>query len=213
MTENGTIDCTGTAYEVKKDIPIGVAHPIEMTKEQVEAWQKYFTSHNLKQPFVQIWEAAVDPDTIKEDRYKGCMIPFQFLRGQAKHGITVEDYDFHNEINVFLEDCDAYVERVTWKRHEINNDDLFEVTSFGFKKYTRKVNHIVAYLDRVTVYGRVLNNDSSIAEYLDYFTLAQIVEFINVAMENQSNDCLAILMDYKDKKFAEFDPMDMFTLD
>ena len=65
----------------------------------------------------------------------------------------------------------------------------------------------------MTVYGRVLNNDSSIAEYLDYFTLAQIVEFINVAMENQSNDCLAILMDYKDKKFAEFDPMDMFTLD
>ena len=121
--------------------------------------------------------------------------------------------DFHNEIYIYFDDCDADVERIDWHRHEINNDDNFEVTSFGFRKYTRQVNHIVAYLDSVTVSGRILKDDTSIATYLEGFTLAQITEFVNLAMENNCNNCLAVLMDYKNNKYSAYDPMDAFTLE
>lgn len=213
LTSDGVVDCNGNAYEINNKTAIGVAHPIEMKKTEIEAWQKYFTSRGLKQPFSQIWEPAIDKDSIKNDRYKGCLIPFYRFRSQGKHGITVEDNDFHNEIYIYFDDCDADVERIDWHRHEINNDDNFEVTSFGFRKYTRQVNHIVAYLDSVTVSGRILKDDTSIATYLEGFTLAQITEFVNLAMENNCNNCLAVLMDYKNNKYSAYDPMDAFTLE
>ena len=213
LTKQGAIDCNEQLYEIKENVEIGVAHPIEMEKTQIEAWQKYFTSHNLKQPFAQIWEPAIEPTSIQSDRYAGCLIPFYRFRNQAKHGITVEDENFHNEISIYFEDCDAIVERIDWSRHQINSDDNFEVTSFEFSKYTRQVNHIVSYLDKITIYSRILKDDVSIATYLDSFTLAQIMEFIKVASENKCVNCLVLLMDYKNNKFEQYNPMDEFTLD
>ncbi len=213
FTKEGVIDCNEQPYEIKEDVEIGVAHPIEMGKAEIEAWQKYFTSHHLKQPFAQIWEPAIEATSIKPDRYADCLIPFYRFSNQAKHGITVEDEDFHNCISIFFDDCDAVVERIDCYRHQINPDDNFEVTSFKFSKYTRQVNHIVAYLDKITIFDRILKDDASIANYLDSFTLAQIMEFIKVASENKCVNCLVVLMDYKNNKFEQYDPMDEFTLD
>jgi hypothetical protein len=167
----------------------------------------------LKQPFSQIWEPAVDKTTIKEDRYAGCLIPFYRFRGQSKHGINVEDYDFHNEIYIEFDECNASVERIDWRRHDIRNEDNFEVTSFSFNKYTRKVNHIVAYLDNITIIGRILKDDTSIAPFLPQFTVAQIAEFIKLASENKCSAVTAILLDYRQKNFPNIDPMAEFTLD
>lgn len=213
LTPDGCIDCNGNSYEINNKTDIGVAHPLEMKKNEIEAWQRYFTSRGLKQPFSQIWEPVVDKDSIREDRYKDCLIPFYRFRNQKKHGIEVNDFDFHNEIYINFTGCNANVERIDWKRHEINNDDNFEVTSFKFREYTRQVNHIVAYLDRITVSGRILKDDTSISMYLEDFTLAQITEFINLAMDNKSTNCLAVLIDYKNNKYATYDPMDAFTLE
>jgi len=86
-------------------------------------------------------------------------------------------------------------------------------SSFSFGKYTRSVNHIVAYLDRITVYGRILKDDVSVAEYLDSFTLAQITEFIKLASENNCTNVTALLLEHQNEHFSDFDPMDEFTLE
>ena len=39
------------------------------------------------------------------------------------------------------------------------------------------------------------------------------MEFIQIANENQAINVQAMLMEYKDEHFSEFDPMDEFTLD
>ena len=213
LTSDGAVDCSGNTYEINKKTAIGVAHPIEMKKAEIEAWQKYFTSKGLKQPFSQIWEPVIDKDEIKEDRYKDCLIPFYRFKGQEKHGITVEDYNYHDEIYISFKDCYASVERIDWHRHEIKNDDSFEITYFSFKNYTRQVNHIVAYFDKISAYGRILKDDVSIAMSLNGFTLAQIMEFINIAIENNCNNCLATLMEYKDKTYSSYDPMSEFVLE
>ena len=87
------------------------------------------------------------------------------------------------------------------------------VKEIRFRTYTRKVNHIIAYLDKIAFIGRVLRDDASIGSSLDAFTQAQIMEFITAAMENHCVNSLAVLMDYKNRTFGEEDPMKEFTLE
>ena len=145
-------------------------------------------------------------------RFRHAQGAYRFIN-QNKHGITVWDMDFHNEITIAMAGCDVFVERIDWKRHEIDMNDRFEIKEFAFKKYTRQVNHLVAYFDRITVYDRIRNDDVGVAEILPRFTLAQISEFINVALENNCTNVSAILLDYKNRTFADFDPMDAFALE
>ena len=212
LTDASPVDSAGAAYTIT-DKPIRVAHPMEMAAEDTAAWQKYFTAKGMKQPFAQVWEPVRNAEEIKEDRYKGCMIPYYRFRGMEKHGITLEDWDFHNEIVITLAGCDAAIERIDWGRHDIQADDRFEIQSFGFKQYTRQVNHTVAYLDRVTVWDRVRKNDLSVMDLMPGFTLAQIMEFIAAAQEANAVNVLAALLEYKNAAFADFDPMEEFTLE
>jgi hypothetical protein len=192
---------------------ICVAHPIEMDKGEILGWQKFFTRNNRKQPFEQIWEPVIDIRKVKIDRYAGRMIPYHKFLHREKDGITVNDYDFHNEITIRLADCNAIVERVDWARHQIEMNHRFEVASIMVPRATRASNHILAYLDRITVIDRVMADDVSILEMLDTFSFAQIEGYIKLANENNCNNVLAMLMDYKNSNFADYDPMDEFILD
>ena len=214
LKDGGAILSGGTRYEVI-DAAICVAHPIEMKPEDLAAWQKYFASNGLKQPFAQIWERAIDPATIKEDRYSGCTVPMNFFRGAEKHGLSFYDNDFHNDIGfeVHVPGCRLEGECTEWVySHELLPDETFTLGKFTFQKYTRQVNHLVTVLDRWTVYDRIKKDDVSVVPLLDAFTLAQITEFIAAAQENNAVSVLALLMDYKNKHFADYDPMDEFVL-
>ena len=56
-------------------------------------------------------------------------------------------------------------------------------------------------------------DDISISEMLDDFSFTQIEGYIKLANENNCNNVLAMLMDYKNSSFADYDPMDEFILD
>ena len=96
LTKDSVIDCYGKEYVIDDKIPVGVAHPIEMDKVEIKAWQDYFLNNGLKQPFEQIWEPAINFATVKEDRYKDCLIPYYRFHGQEKHGISLGAEDEHN---------------------------------------------------------------------------------------------------------------------
>ena len=209
---NQAIYADGTPYTIEKS-PIRVAHPMEMSPNEVYAWQEYFTKNSLKQPFEQVWEPVIQPDEIMEDRYAGALIPYFRFMNQKKHGISVEDYDFHNNIEISFKGCNADVERIDWLSHMISPDDRFEVKSFTFKEYTRQVNHIVAYLDKATIYNRVINDDTTVAQYLHNLTLAQLSKFIELAAENNCPNVSAILLEYKKENFKDVDAMAEFTLE
>ena len=193
--------------------PISLSHPMDMKNQEVIAWQNYFALNGLKQPFAQVWEPVRNPEEIKKDRYKGCRIPYYRFRGQEKHGIKVEDRDFHDEIHITFEGCNANVERIIWRRHAIDNDDPFEITNFKFRKYTKKVNHIVAYLDRITLYERIRKDDMSAVENLKEFTLAQILECIDTANKSGSKNCLAALLEEKQNRWPEYSGIESLLLD
>ena len=71
----------------------------------------------------------------------------------------------------------------------------------------------MAYFDKITAYDRVKNDDVSVANVLPQFTLAQISQFINIANENNAVNVMAILLDYKNQHFADYDIMDEFSLE
>ena len=213
LTEDGVIDCNGDAYDINDKDSIGVAHPMYMNPGEAKAWQKYFTSHGLKQPFEQVWEPVIDMDRFKPNRYEGRMIPYYKFLKKEKHGISVYDYNFHNEIDITFVDCDARVNRVDWGRHSIDMNDRFEVKEIKIKRATRVANHVIAYLDKITAIDRIIADDTTFIETLHDCSLAQITDYINVANENNAINVLAALMDYKNANFADFDPMDEFILD
>ncbi|MBR6743655.1 MAG: leucine-rich repeat protein [Clostridia bacterium] len=213
VCERELVNADGTPYALAECGDISLAHPMEMMSDEVVAWQKYFTSRAIKQPFMQIWEPVIPADSIAKDRYRGCMIPYYRFLNQGKHGIFVQDYDYHDMIVISFADCKADVKWIDQTYHMVTPDDRFEIESFEPSPYSRRSNHIAAYLDRITVYGRILNDDVSVRENLETFTLAQIMDFIGLASENNCVNVTAMLMAYKNEHFSDFDPMDEFVLD
>ena len=212
LTDSGAVDSAEQPYSFT-DRPIKVAHPMEMTAEDIKAWQDYFTLHGLKQPFAQMWEPVRKAEDIREDRYKGIMIPYYRFTGQEKRGITVWDRNFHDDIDISITGCVTNIVRIDFSRHNISMNDSFEIRRFGFDKFTRRVNHIVAYFDHVTVWDRVRKDDVTVMDMMNGFTLAQITEFITTAQEAKATNVLAALLEYKNANFSDIDPMDEFTLE
>ena len=210
LRDTCVIHADGTPYTIG-DNPILVAHPMEMTHEDVAAWQNYFLNNSLKQPFAQIWEPVIRPEEVKKDRYAGVQIPYVRFLNQEKHGISTEDEGYHEYLSVIFEDCDASA--TGYGAHYITSDITIEIEDFSFKKYTRQVNHIVAFLDKATIYNRILKDDPSVAQYLKNLTLAQVTKFPDVAVQNNCTNVTAILLEYKNKNFPNIDPLAEFTLE
>lgn|GEM_PF-1736606 len=214
LTEKGAVESDGAAYEIKNSGPIGIAHPLEMEQQDVLAWQKYITAQGIKQPFVQIWEPVPALYEIKPDRYKGCMIEYCRFLGREQHGIWVYDSDYHNDISIEFTDCHAEVKRIDWARHEISMDHRFEITSIKLKSIaSRMSNHVIAYLDRITIYDRIRKDDLSVADNLHGSNIAQIMDYIRCAQEANAVNTLAALLDYREKLFPDFDPLADYTLE
>jgi len=148
MTENGLVCGNGAEYRLSAN-PVKVAHPVEMNRDDIENWKKYFSFHNIEQPFEQIYEPVYDPESITENRYQGIMISYGCFLNQTRHGIHVRDEDYHDTITITIDDVSSYVKRIDWERHDIDSETRFTVEEFRFSKFTRKVNHIIAYLDKI----------------------------------------------------------------
>ena len=202
-TDGGLVRSDGTPY-VLSDKPIRAAHPMEMETSETEAWQAYFTARGLKQPFAQIWEPVHTKDDIAPDRYAGCPINFFQLQGAVKHGLSEK---------LVIPGCTVDAKWTSEQAASGKTVTFCDIKSFKIYSYSRAVNHAVAYLDRVTVLGRIEKDDISAMDFVRGCNIAQITDFIAAAQEANAVNVLAALLEYKNAHFADFDPMDEFTLE
>lgn len=208
-----TVDAGGRPYSVTNH-PVILAHPMEMAPEEVVAWQKYFTSHGLKQPFEQIWEPVVDFAQVREDRYQGVKLPAYRFKGKERHGIQLNFAYDASQLDIWMVDCQLNFDSGSAvERHFLDLNGELILQDFSVCKPSRAANHIIGLLDKWTAYGRVLKDDATVVDVLDSFTLAQVTELLNLAIENSCTNCTAALLEYKNQKFPDFDPMDVFTLE
>jgi hypothetical protein len=63
------------------------------------------------------------------------------------------------------------------------------------------------------MYGRIMADDVTIADQLNSCNIAQITNYIQCAQEAKATNVLALLLDYKNKAFPDFDPMAEFELE
>ena len=212
LADSGAIRSDGSAYKVGAG-KIRVAHPMEMAAEDVAAWQTYFRTNNIKQPFEQVWEPAYKAEDIKEDRYKGTEIFYRYAQNAEKHGIHYYDEEFHSCVGFMLDDCSLENELAGAFGHEIASNATFELGRFTFKKFTRKVNHIVYLFDKWTIRSRIAKDDISVMELMQRYNAAQITDFLNTAIENKAVNLTAALLAYKQEHFPEYDAFSEFTLE
>ena len=214
LSNGKPIDSSEKPYSITEE-SIFVAHPIEMEAEEVKGWQHYFTQYGLKQPFLQVWEPVINPVTIQENRYLGSTQPMYRFTGKDKHGIHSGSlFAFSEDVWFELDGCELeYHPSTSIIPPNGAGGETYILGRFTFREYNRQVNHIVSLLDSWTVEDRIKNDDLNIADFIDNFTFAQITSFIKVAQEAQAVNVLAFLLDYKNAHFADFDPMDEFTLE
>ena len=212
LADSGAIRSDGSAYKMGAG-RIRVAHPMEMAAEDVAAWQSYFRTNNIKQPFEQVWEPAYKAEDIKEDRYKGTEIFYRYAQNAEKHGIHYYDEEFHSCVGFMLDDCSLENELAGTFGHEIASNATFELGRFTFKKFTRKVNHIVYLFDKWTIRSRIAKDDISVMELMQRYNAAQITDFLNTAIENKAVNLTAALLSYKQEHFPEYDAFSEFTLE
>ena len=186
---------------------------MEMDKADVTAWQKYFADNNLKQPFAQVWEPVRDPAQVKENRYEGCRLEVYQFSGKDKHGIHAYGvHAYSDDFGFELDDCELGYDCDTWRLDEIKGV-YYTLGQFSFKKFTRKVNHIITILDKMTVSDRIVKDDASVVEQMDSFTVAQIIEFISMAQEAGAVNVTAALLEYRNNTYPDYNMMDEFVLD
>ncbi len=213
LRDGAAIDSGEQPYTIS-DKPIQMAHPMEMRSGDVLVWQKYFNDHGIKQPFAQVWEPVVRESAIRPNMYQDAELPLYRFKGKEKHGISFS-YDYSLSIlYISFADCDLELDDSGLNlRHNLDLDGLVTLGKFTFEKYTRQVNHIVALLDQWTIIGRIMRDDASVVATLDSATLAQVMQYLNLAIDNGKTNVTAELLNYKNERFPDFDPLAEFTLE
>ena len=207
---DGSIDSFGKDYPIT-DESISLAHPMNMKTEEITNWQKYFSSHSLKQPFQQVWEPVYSHKEICDDRYKGIPIPYYYLKNQEKRGIHIEWWS-----NEWTGKHDFKIRGFETKVREENRgqgEQRFEILFLKPILWNRRANMIIAFLDQLTVSERVRKDDMNLLDQIQHFTLAQITEMIKIAQDCNAVNVLPLLMEHKNKYYSDFDPMDEFVLE
>ena len=207
-SDGGLITADGAEYALS-DKPIILAHPMELNRADIAAWQRYFTAKGLKQPFEQIWEPVREASQISPDRYAGIPIPVVYLRHAERRGISCDWYYVNDYSNSRYLDINGF--KVS--AEETTEQDKLQIASIKPNTWNRRTNMVISYLDRLTVYGRVRNDDVTVMDLMDGFTLAQITEFIKAAQEANAGNVTAALLEYKNNTYPDFDPMAEFTLE
>ncbi len=212
LTEGGLADSKGLPYVLTEESVLP-AHPMEMTREEIDAWQRFFTAHSLKQPFAQIWEPVYQKESVREDRYNGCRINPLYLKNQQRRGIDSQWYstEYYEDKHVSIKGFSVEAKDASCQFDD--ERDYLELVSVCPKAWNRRTNMVIAFLDRITLWDRVRKDDLSVMDLMPGFTLAQITAFIAAAQEANDTNVLAALLEYKNANFADFDPMDEFTLE
>ena len=139
LTDEGPVDSAGQPYTLG-DEPIKLAHPMEMDAQEVERWQKHFTSRSLKQPFQQIWEPVIDAASFRTDRYKDCRVNPLYLKNQSRRGIRAEWYkgEYYGAKYVYITGFD--VKAVDAPHRDGDEREYIEITSLRPETWNRRAN-------------------------------------------------------------------------
>ena len=220
LSNDGAILSDETIFNLVDDGKVSVANPVEMSASEIKAWQTYFVSHRLKQPFEQIWATVVSVNKkAVEQRYNGREAQMSDLIGLTYKGFEISgggdsamELTYSSSFSMYFNEASPRGVH-SWKQIYGSETVVFGATKCSSRMSNRSFNHVVAQLDKITIMGQIDADDPSVKQYLDSFTVVQVSAFLKYAIENKKANCTAVLLDYYNKHFAEFATMDEFVLE
>ncbi len=225
MSMGATI-CTvdGAVYEPKESVQI--AHVLEMSTEQIDAWQKHLQACGKTLLIEQVWEpvAVIENAALCERMVLTKEERNEFKRVLGRKAIAVRsendysEFDYYKNQYVFSGSGTMYVGNTLQIRYEVD-PDTGETTLCHFHSCNvearRELNTVLYELGRICIKSAIRQDVMELLARLltTDFTAAQIAEFIRVAQEVQSANATVMLLEYQQRHFPDFDPMAEFTLD
>ncbi len=222
-------DSCGEAYS-----PVGsiaVAHVITTDKDDIERWQRILGKTGKTELFEQMWEPVIEFDTkTLPTRYTGLQLGMK-QRNALKSklsgmGIRVWSDDMrpafgsyrkpsfgdHNTMHFGNRISATY--RILNERREIEIEKM-SISASDSREAKASANAVVLELDKLAVGVAIGQNriDGLSEMILDRFNAPQILEFIDQATKCNAIDCTALLLDYKRRRYPEYDVMQTFVLD
>lgn len=200
---------------VLTDKAVKIAHPMEMLPESLKNWRQRFAVKNFEQPFCQLWEPVKNEKQVLPDRYTGRVLPIQRFADMEAHGIHgygVKGISTHYGFS--LEGCGlSYRQSNPQINFDGTNYATFILGEFHFPYFSRQVNHIVSLLDYWIAEKQIEEDDITIVPLINGFTIVQMTELIRKASEVGAVKVLAALLEYKNAHFADYEPIEEFTLE
>ena len=208
-----TVDAHGRPFTVEDDVPVRLAHPMALDPAETEAWRAYFHNSRLRQPFVQMEACPHREDEIRRDRYRGLTVAFRDLAGREAEGVSLKAY--HNNIEVKTEHCTLDYETVLSAGYDYT--DMIGTTyarldEFRFKVYDRQVNHVVNLLDRAAAVALTQQDDLRLETFLPAVPEEELLGLIRTAAERGCSNAMALLLEEKEHRWKQEDPLDAFAL-
>ena len=213
LKNTGVVDVCGRPFTVAEDAPVRLAHPMNMESRETEAWRMYFHSNRLHQPFVQMEELAHEESEIHRDRYQGIAVAFRDLADRKEEGICLKAY--HNNIEIETEHCHLEYEMVlptSYDYTDMIGTTYARLEEFRFEDYDRQVNHVVNLLDRAAAAALVRQDDLRLETFLPAVPEEELARLICVAAERGSSNAMALLLEEKNHRWKQDDPLDEFAL-
>ena len=215
-----TVCCDGSGYTITKE-KIRLAHPIDMTDKQISEWQKYFLGNKLKQLFAQVWEPVAfrNVEDIKLDRYEGSKITVGHILSLENRGLVSysyswdcgADFDFAGSMSI-----SGSLERAGHFFTEQGSDNPITLEKIRNLHVTepRKLNQILAFLDKRIVEDKLaIDDDAFVRNVLSGQTLAQISEYLKLAIEQKAEKCTALLLNYRNEHYPDYSNIEEFSLE
>lgn len=214
----------GQPYQPKEWVT--VAHVLEMNAEQIKGWQDYLCKNGKKLIVEQVWEPIVSK--VETECFVNAVISKEerneFKRNLTRKAIVVKsevnegDFNHRSGQYVFSDTGMMLVGEKMKIEYQVNtetNETVFRKFYLHSRKLTREMNAIMFELNRATLKSGIRMDDVERVSAIinNIFTLAQITDFIKVAQEHNATNVLALLLEFKNANFPDFDPMAEFVLE
>ena len=213
VKQNNLISITQEPYYLDSSTPVGVAHPMEMSQDEVIAWQNYFRTNEISQPFQQVWEPNKLRTGYSTDRYKGIAISAYYFMNRENDGIHFKKGVGYSSPSLELTNCEL---DFTWKPSNgiyFTPQDQFILGDFRVECASRAANHIIYLLDSWTFMAVLQRDELKDTSILEGCTESQIQEYIDFSIEHKLTSNTAVLLDYKHEHFGCQNAFDDFVLD
>lgn len=228
LTDDGIIDVDEVEYTPQGKIR--PAHVLDLSEEETEKWRKYLLKHKTSLLIEQIWEPiiAYSPRKIS-GRYTDIVLTNK-ERSKFKSTLKAKNIDVRSDLNesqydpyqgtrVFSDTNSMSLGSSMTITYKIDPETKDITLGSDLKIRTTaskyEINAILFELDRFALKSFIARDEAENLNQaiLDAFSAAQIIEFIDFASKNKSTNCAAVLQQYRNEKYPEYDAFSEFMLD